>query len=139
MSEENLELTRRWVEAVNAKDLDAFLALMDEEVECVSRIVSMEGPLRGHAGARQWWESWFTAFPDYEIQMLELEDHEPVVVGSFRAVGHGAESALPLEDVAWNVSEWRDGKCVWWQVFTDREEAVATASARGERAPRGRD
>src|SRR5574342_474568 len=124
MSEENLELVRRWVDAVNNRDEDAFLAVMDDEVECVSRIVGMEGPLRGHEGARRWWQSWFAAFPDYRIEIVEELALGSMVLGGFRAAGHGAGSALPVEDVAWNLSDWRDGKCVWWQNFATRAEAV---------------
>jgi hypothetical protein len=130
MSEQNLELVHRWVDAINNRDEEAFLAVMDEEVECVSRIVSMEGPLRGHEGARRWWESWFAAFPDYKLEIVEEVALGSTVLGGFRAVGHGAGSALPFEDVAWNVSDWREGKCIWWRIFTDRDEAVEVALAR---------
>jgi ketosteroid isomerase-like protein len=130
MSQENLNLVRQEIDAVNRQDLEAWLVLLDEDVECVSRIVSVEGPLRGHDGARRWWQSWFEVFPDYEIQIMELEDLDPVVLMSFRAVGHGAESALPFEDVAFHASHWRDGKCVWWQVFEDKDEALEVIAER---------
>ena len=130
MPAENADRARKAIDAVNERDLDSFLAYMDEDVECVSRIVSMEGPLRGHEGARRWWDSWFAVFPDYQIEIVAIEDQGPILLSSIRAVGHGAESSLPVEDVIWHVSQWRDGKCVWWQVFTDRDEAAEAASAR---------
>ena len=42
MSEDNVELARRAIDAVNRRDLDDFLALMDDDVEAVSRIVALE-------------------------------------------------------------------------------------------------
>jgi hypothetical protein len=63
MSEENVERGYMGIDAFNRRDLDALLALLDEEVESVSRIVAIEGGLHGHEGARKWWESWVRPFP----------------------------------------------------------------------------
>ena len=45
MSEENLILARRAFAAINERDLDGVLALTDEDVESVSRIAAIEGPV----------------------------------------------------------------------------------------------
>ena len=50
------------------------LALMDDDVEAVSRIVAMEGGLHGHDGMRRWWESWFTPSPTTTIEVVEVRD-----------------------------------------------------------------
>jgi ketosteroid isomerase-like protein len=39
MSQENVELTYRAFDAFNRRDFDAFLALMDDDVEVFSRLV----------------------------------------------------------------------------------------------------
>ncbi len=70
MSQENVELHRRSIDAVNRRDQEAFLALMDRDVEAVSRILAVEGGLHGHDGIRQWWDNWFEAFPDYKIEVV---------------------------------------------------------------------
>ena len=54
MSQENVELVHLLIEALNRRDLDAALALMDDDVEVASRIVVIEGGLRGHDGVRHW-------------------------------------------------------------------------------------
>jgi ketosteroid isomerase-like protein len=127
MSGENVELTRRAVAAINRRDLDGLLELMDDEVEAVSRIVAIEGGLHGHAGVRTWWENWFNAFPDYDIEIVELRDRGDVVLATLRALGHGGGSDVPVEDSIWQVSRWRRGKCVWWRVCSTREEALEAA------------
>ena len=43
MFEENVELARRAFAAISARDLDAFLELMDPEVIVVPRILAVEG------------------------------------------------------------------------------------------------
>ena len=86
MSQENVELARRSYDAVNRRDLDALLALMDEEVEAVSRIVAVEGGLHGHAGIRRWWDSWFGAFPTTTSRWSSTRDRQDCVFAAFRAL-----------------------------------------------------
>jgi ketosteroid isomerase-like protein len=43
MSQENVELTYRTFDALNRRDLDAYLALTDEDVEFVPRTSAIEG------------------------------------------------------------------------------------------------
>src|SRR5512132_1263051 len=78
-----MELAYRSYDAVNRRDLDALLALMDDDVEAVSRIAAMEGGLHGHDGMRRWWESWFSAFPDYKIEVGEVRDRGDFVFAAF--------------------------------------------------------
>jgi ketosteroid isomerase-like protein len=127
MSQENVELAHRAIEAFNRRDLDAALALMDDDVEVASRIVAIEGDLRGHDGVRQWWRNWFDTWPDYMVEIVEVRDGGDVTLAAFRAVGHGAGSELPFQDTAWQLCRWRAGKCVAWRILTDRAEAFEAA------------
>jgi ketosteroid isomerase-like protein len=43
MSQENIERLHRGYDAFNRRDLDAFLALMDPEVELTTRFMEVEG------------------------------------------------------------------------------------------------
>jgi ketosteroid isomerase-like protein len=127
MSEENIELGYRAIDAINRRDLNGLLELMDEDVECVSRIVAMEGGLHGHDGVRRWWRSWFDTFPDYRMEIVETRDHGDVVVATLRALGHGVGSNIPVEANIFQASRWRNRKCVWWQVFRTKAEALQAA------------
>jgi SnoaL-like domain len=127
MSKENVELHYRSINAVNQRDFSAFLSVMDEHVEAVSRIVAMEGGLHGHEGIRRWWDEWLTAFPDYEIEVDEIRDLGEVTIAAMRAVAHGAGSDVPLEDTIWLACRWRRGKCVWWRVLYSWAEALEAA------------
>jgi ketosteroid isomerase-like protein len=127
MSEENVKRAHMAINAVNSRDLDALMSLMDEEVESVSRIVAIEGGLRGHEGVRTWWDSWFAAFPDYTLEVVEIRDLGDVLLGRLRAIGHGRESDLPVQDEIFQVSHWRDGKCVRWEVVYTEAQALEAA------------
>ena len=109
---------------MNRRDLDAYLALMDEDVEAVSRIVAVEGGIYGHDKSPLV-ESWFDVFPDYKVEIVETRDHGDLVLGALRALGHGAGSDLPFEDTVWNASRWQRGKSSRSSTSTEKEALEA--------------
>ena len=135
MSQQNVELARRGIQAFNQRDLHGFLSLMDEDVEIVSRIVAIEGGLHGHEGARRWWQNWLDVWPDYRIEVVETHDRGDVTLVGMRARAHGAGSDAPFDDTAWQLGRWRHGRCVFWQVFTNRDEAFRAAGLSEQDAP----
>jgi len=131
MSQQNVELYHRCIDAFNRRDLDSLLALMDDDVEAVSRLEAIEGSLKGHGGVRRWWDSWFDVWPDYRIEIVEVRDFGDVTLARLRAFGHGAGSDVPFEDLPWQLARWRDGRCVLWRVFNSREEALEAVGLAG--------
>ena len=124
MSEENVELVRRAIEAFNGRDWDAFVALADEGIVVESRLVAMEGSYRGHDGLRRWWDNLFDFLPDYIIEIVELRDLGDITIVRVDGWGHGAASATPVIDPFWQPMRWRDGKCVWWRNCSTEAEAL---------------
>ena len=124
MSQENVELTCRAMDAVNRRDLDAFLALADDDVEAVPGAVAVDGGYHGHEGMRRWWKNWLDVFPDWNIEVVEVRDVGDLTVAALRFRAHGAGSDIPLDQTVWQVVRWRRGKCVWWRSFDTRAEAL---------------
>jgi ketosteroid isomerase-like protein len=126
MSQENVELAYRAWEAFNGRDLAAFLALMDDDVETIPRTVAVEGGghYHGHDGVRHWWKDLFDVFPDFAIEAVEVRDLGDLVFAAVRVRGHGGGSDTPTEEAIWNVIRWRRGKCVWWSSFDTQAEAL---------------
>jgi hypothetical protein len=52
MSQGNVELVRRSIDAFNQRDRGSYLALMDDNVEAIPRGARMEGSYLGHDGIR---------------------------------------------------------------------------------------
>jgi hypothetical protein len=130
LSSENVELHRRTVDAVNSRDLDAFLGLMDDAVEVGTRLVVMEGGYHGHEGVRRWWRDFFEFAPDYTIETIELRDlGAGMILARMRGGGHGSASGTPIDDPFWQVSRWRDRKCAYWSNFATEAEALEAARA----------
>lgn len=124
MSQENVELTHQAFGAFNRRDLDAFLALMDTDVEAGSRLVAMEGGYHGHDGIRQWWQNLLDAIPDYTLEPVEARELEDSTLTTLRTRGHGADSDTPVEDTVWIVADWRDKKVFRWRVLSTEAEAL---------------
>jgi len=128
MSEENVELYRRGIEAFNRRDLEAFLALAHPDVVGISRVLAIEGgSYRGHDGTREWWKELLDVFPDFRIEVVWVRDAGDLTVSELRNSAHGEGSAAPLEEFVWQVSEWRDGLVVRWQMYTSEQDALEAA------------
>jgi ketosteroid isomerase-like protein len=126
MSQENVDLGYRAIDAFNRRDLDAYLALMDDDVEVIPRSRALEGEssYRRHDGVRRWWNNVHGVFPDWNIEVVEAHDFGDAAVADCRLSGHGASSAAPMDQATWLVSRWRRGKCVWWGSFETKAEAL---------------
>jgi ketosteroid isomerase-like protein len=126
MSQENVELHRQGLDAWNRRDDETWLALADPNAELIPAVIGMEGgqPLRGRGGARRLWDAWLATFPDAHLQIDEIRDLGDTTLAAVRICGHGARSDLPVEQPAWHVMEWRDRKCVRFQVFLTEAEAL---------------
>src|SRR6266550_3445433 len=124
MSQENVELVHQVFEAFNRRDLDAVLALMDDDVEGFPRIAAIEGAYHGHEGMRRWWRNLLDAFPDFTVEVGEVRELGDLTVAAVRLRGQGAGSDTPTEQSIWNVARWRRGKCIWWRAFDTRDEAL---------------
>ena len=114
MSQENVELSYRAVDAFNRRDLDALLALADEDVEVFSRLAPIEeSRYHGHEGILRWQQDLYDVFPDWHAELLDVRDFGDFTMGVMRVRGHGGESGVPVDQVVWQVAEWRNGKLVW--------------------------
>ena len=129
MSHENVELHHRVMDAFNRRDLGAYLALTDPEVEFTPYEVSVQGgePYRGHAGVRNWWEESFAVFPDLRAEVYEIRDLGDRTLVQGRLLGQGAGSGASIERALWATVGWRNKKIVWWGTFDNEAEALEAA------------
>ena len=131
MSQENVELYRRGIDAFNRRDLAAFLALADPDVVGISRVLAIEADsYRGHDGTREWWKDLLGVFPDFAVEVMWVRDAGDLTVSELRNSAHGEGSAAPLAELVWQVSEWRDGRVVRWEMFESEQDALEAAGLR---------
>jgi hypothetical protein len=128
MSQENVELYRRGIEAFNRRDLDAFLALADPDVAGISRVLAIEGSTyRGHRGTREWWNDLLDVFPGFTIEVVWVRDAGNSTIAELRNRANREGGAAPLEELVWQVSEWRNGLVVRWEIFERERDALEAA------------
>jgi ketosteroid isomerase-like protein len=127
MSQENVELCARGFAAMNRQDLDAFLELMDRQVEGIPRLAAMEGVYHGHGGILRWWNALFGAFPDLTFELGETRDLGDLTFTPVRLSGRGSGSGAPVDEAIWHLAWWEDGKCTRWGIYNTEEEALDAA------------
>jgi ketosteroid isomerase-like protein len=126
MSRENVELNYRSHDAFNRRDLDAFLALHDPDVEFTpyERAIEGLGPYRGHDGVRDWWQEAFEVLPDFKVGLDEVRDLGDLTLVHGRLRGRGAGSGACFERTYWGLFRWRNQRIVWWHAFRTESEAL---------------
>ncbi len=129
MTQENVQAAQRAYEAFNRRDLDAFVALMDPEVDFTTRFTDRSGPYEGHDGVREWWEDLLRVFPDFKVEVVEVRDLGDLTLNALRVRGHGMGSDTPFEETIWQVGKWRNGRSVSWHSYGSESEALEPARA----------
>lgn len=126
VSQENVELraiAEAAFEALNAGDLNAFLAVASDDVEFTSLVAEVEGTtFRGHDGVRAWWERVRGAFADVEWELLEFRSSGPRGVAQIRMAG--TLGGVPVNQRMWLAARTRDGRVSWWSFFRTEREAL---------------
>lgn len=129
MSRENVEIVRRGHETFNRRDLDAYLATCDPEMEFTpyERAVEGLGPYRGHDDVRRWWKEAFETLPDFQVELSEIRDLGDVTLVHGSLHGHGAGSGASFERDYWGLFRCRNKRVAWWHAFQTEEDALEAA------------
>ena len=125
MSEqENIEISKKQIAALNARKIDEFLSRIDESY--VGESESPLSPIRGRDGVRKSLEMLFAAFPDIRIEVEQILASGNYVVGRVRVTGTHkgnyfgiAPTNKRVDYRSCNVLELRDGKTIRSRIYAD--------------------
>ena len=125
MSERNVERHRRFVEAFNTRDVEAFLAYCDPKIEFHSTFSTVGGAVyHGHDQVRRLFrhieDAWGNDFC-VEPEAFFARGEYTVVVDVMH--GRGYHSRAEVDLPAAQVVRWRDGLVVWHQSYIHKEDA----------------
>ena len=148
MVRDSTELAREAFAALQRRDFDGFLELMDPGVEFTSLIQESEAKVYcGHTGIRQFLDEMLSVFPDWRPEVESAESFGETALVKVRFQGTGTGSGMSVEQTAWQVAHGRDGKVAGWRFFRTEGEARAAllesasggevAAAAGEPVRRG--
>jgi len=130
MSQENLELVKRAVAAVNDRDVDAYLACCTADVRMENPVAAIQGAYEGSDGIRRFFADVLDTSPDFRVTIERLESIGPDrVLGFMRLNMSGRTSGIILASdmPSTNVYEIDDGKIKRIRIFFDRREALEAA------------
>jgi ketosteroid isomerase-like protein len=126
MSHENVETVRRALAALNARDIDAYLACCTENVELLMPLAGAQ--YLGADGIKRFFIDIEDIGPD-----LRLEPHRVQAIGDgnaiafirFRSTGRTSGIVTRAESTA--VYDFIDGEISRVRIFLDRDEALKAA------------
>jgi ketosteroid isomerase-like protein len=135
MSQENVEVVLKAVDAANRRDPDAFVACLHPEVEWEESgdvFPGLRGIYRGWAGVRKWFqEAVLELWQNLHVEVEEITDaRDGCVFLELVLTTRGRASGVETQLRYWQVLWLTDGKVVRRQVFFDRAEALEAAGLR---------
>jgi ketosteroid isomerase-like protein len=125
MSQENVEIVRRAIEAWNRRDVDgAFQDLLpDAELDWSESLGIQRGVYRGIEEIRRFYQEWLDLFEEMDVRPEAFIDAGEHVVVPNRTYLRGRDG---IEVEAGSTSVWRlrDGKIVLHRLYQDKEAAL---------------
>src|SRR5512134_337661 len=132
MSEENVEIVRRAIEAHGREGLDASLRhYYHPEIEWTSTGDFIEpATYCGHDGIRRYLGTVEEEFTDFRVEPVELIDAGEQVVTSVRFTGRGKVSGAPVELTLFSVGSLQDGLIYRVRNYPNMAAALEAAGLR---------
>jgi ketosteroid isomerase-like protein len=126
MSERNVELHRRAIEAFNARDIEALIPLCDSDIELHSAFAAIGGGIyNGHDGLRTYFrdyeDAWGAEIRAQPEAYFDLGEH---TLFFFVMRGRGQHSGAEVAMAVAQVAMWRDGLLVYLKSYMQREDAL---------------
>jgi ketosteroid isomerase-like protein len=129
MSQQNVAVVRRALEAFERGDLEEMLSQIDSEAELHSAIIGgAEGnAYRGHEGFRRWYADSYETFEYFKFELSEVRDLGDRVLTLGHVKARGRESGAEIDSPMGWVYTVRRGKLVKAEGFLSRAEALEAA------------
>jgi ketosteroid isomerase-like protein len=129
MSQENVEVVRRWLEAISggSEDFDRALTLVHRDIVLVPP--GDQPPYRGAESLRRWMEP--DAFEEQVVKAFEpVVVTERTILGRQLVMARGAASGIELDVLTWSVWSFdEDGLITRIEIYLDHDEDRARKAA----------
>jgi ketosteroid isomerase-like protein len=128
MSQENVEIVRRTVDAYASGDIEAALLAYDPDVEFdVSTARPEGGVFHGPRGVEEGVQAWVGRWAEYRFEVEDIIDAGDHVLMVIREFGRGEQSRVEVNQHTFWVNTFRNGKIVRAELFRDRNRALKAA------------
>jgi ketosteroid isomerase-like protein len=120
-----VRLVERAIAAINARDIEGYLACCTEDVKLETPVAAVGGVYEGIDGIGRFFTDIEEAGPDFRIELDGMEEIDSKrVVAFLRTSSTGRASGIPLALTLTNVYDLIDGKISHVRIFLDRQEAL---------------
>jgi ketosteroid isomerase-like protein len=126
MSQENVEIVRRGMEAFARGDLSQALEVMSDDLE-TWRGIDRDITWHGKDGYLALTAEWAEGFADWTATAEEFIDAGDLVVVRVHQTGRGEASGVPVEGDFWFVNTLQGGKIVRLEMYASKDEALEAA------------
>ena len=130
MSQQNVELVKRFEDSWAAGDLEATLECVHDDAvfDWSDSSSPFAGTYRGREGLVRFWEELRDAFEEFKPEALEIIEVEPERVITLDVVrGRGKGSGIEIEAQGAMLWSFRDGKIAHAKMFQTKDEALEAA------------
>ena len=134
MSQCNVEVVRRGLQALSSGDIERILEFVDPEFEgqVPPELSTEPDTYRGHAGIRHYFQSFWDDMEDIRFQADRLWDAGDSVVVATRMTARGKQTAIPVEQRFGQIWTLRDGRAIAVENFASVGDALQAAGLPGE-------
>jgi ketosteroid isomerase-like protein len=126
MSEENVEVVRRSIDAFVADDDAAFRDTLHPEIEW-RPFEDRHSPSYGHEGAMRLMRQWLDTWSEHRFDVEDVIDGGDDVLATVRITGRGKASGIEVDVRLYLHFRLRDGKIAYLYEHEDKAEALEAA------------
>ena len=131
MSEENVELVRRSVEAYGRGDTELFFEMFDPAIEWHGTPEAVVGSAaHGVDGVHQYLAQWQELWDEHSLEPIEIIDAGQAVVVVIHEQARGHSSGIGVDRTFAGVYTFGGTKVVRAEHFTSKDEALKAAQSR---------
>jgi ketosteroid isomerase-like protein len=131
VSQENVEIAKRAVDAFNRRDVEDFFALAASDFEWFPAMAgAVEDGYRGRDGIEKYLADIGEAWEEYRVLAEEFRDLDDRVVMLGRIEGRGRESRAWIDSPTGTIFEFLNGKMSRVRTYLDHGEALRAAGLR---------
>jgi ketosteroid isomerase-like protein len=127
MSEENVEVVRTALTALDRRDVELYLSIASPEIELITPASPLEGSSVGHEGIRRFFQEMEAFAESSSFEVEEIREVGPQVLAFFKVIGVGRLSGVETSTDVAALYSVEDGKLRRAQVYADRREALEAA------------
>jgi hypothetical protein len=125
MSQENVEIVKRMIAALNAREIDGYLACCTEDVVLRTPLAEIGGVYEGAEGIRRFLLDIEDAAPDFRIDLARVESVGPSqVLALARIRSTGRASGISTDAETTNVYDFAPGRVKGIRIFLDHKQAL---------------